>query len=426
MHPVPQPLPPIQHHGGKLPLLEDLQRKLEVLQQKHIELSAQVAQRHQERVQCYDRGRAMPASISASSSTSSLNAGAEELLAPAPAMVGVQSTSKREIIKQIVGTWGGAVISVSAYLVAGGLIYTRLEGWSTIDAVYFSCVTMSTVGYGDFSPTNATTKTLTLFMILIGVISVFTQISMAFSTVTTPITRKGRELLACMCRRKKWDIDGDGEADFEIPLPAPLFYAKNLIPSVFLNVLLQMMSALIFDHLEGWGFGNAFYHCIVTATTVGYGDMSITTDGGKMWACFHILLSVVLLTEAISTIGILAEERKAVLARLKQLQRKLDVSLLDNLMAHATAIRPKVVRDGKGLTELESAPHPPLALPSTWTLQRWPASAYRMDVGRHPITCTLTISRQTHTCTHTCTRTRTLTRTRSGRHAGSCSRCSWS
>ena len=37
------------------------------------------------------------------------------------------------------------------------------------------------------------------------------------------------------------------------------------------------------------------YHCLVTATTVGYGDQKINTQGGKLWACFHMLASVAMI-----------------------------------------------------------------------------------------------------------------------------------
>ena len=32
----------------------------------------------------------------------------------------------------------------------------RLEGWSHFDALYFSFITLTTIGYGDFSPSTVT------------------------------------------------------------------------------------------------------------------------------------------------------------------------------------------------------------------------------------------------------------------------------
>ena len=59
------------------------------------------------------------------------------------------------------------------YLLVGGLVYSQTEpGWSSVDAVYFSVVTMSTVGYGDLSPTSSLGKLVTMFSTLMGIIFV--------------------------------------------------------------------------------------------------------------------------------------------------------------------------------------------------------------------------------------------------------------
>ena len=57
----------------------------------------------------------------------------------------------------------------------------------------------------------------------------------------------------------------------------------------------------------------------------------------------------------ISTADELRINRAATLKRIEQLQRTLDEAMLLSLTARAIDLRPKVVRDGKGLTELEFA-----------------------------------------------------------------------
>ena len=76
---------------------------------------------------------------------------------------------------------------------------------------------------------------------------------------------------------KARDFDGDGHADFIEP-PALVYWAQELLPALLLLVLLQIASAGIFAHLlPQVSFATALYHCFVTATTVGYGDVPITT-----------------------------------------------------------------------------------------------------------------------------------------------------
>ena len=57
---------------------------------------------------------------------------------------------------------------VSMYLLCGGLVYGFAEDFTVTESVYFCLVTMSTVGYGDLSPTSAGTRFFTVVMILVG------------------------------------------------------------------------------------------------------------------------------------------------------------------------------------------------------------------------------------------------------------------
>nr|WP_247742437.1 MULTISPECIES: potassium channel family protein [unclassified Ruegeria] len=48
------------------------------------------------------------------------------------------------------------------------VFYRYVESWSWLDSIYFSVVTISTVGYGDFSPETAAGKIFTMFYIIVG------------------------------------------------------------------------------------------------------------------------------------------------------------------------------------------------------------------------------------------------------------------
>ena len=45
-----------------------------------------------------------------------------------------------------------------------------VEPWNPVDVIYFSTVTMTTVGYGDLKPLTAENRTVTIFFILFGMI----------------------------------------------------------------------------------------------------------------------------------------------------------------------------------------------------------------------------------------------------------------
>jgi voltage-gated potassium channel len=53
-------------------------------------------------------------------------------------------------------------------VLSGTLFYWRFEDWSLLDAFYFCIVTLTTVGFGDLSPTTDATKIFTIVYILTG------------------------------------------------------------------------------------------------------------------------------------------------------------------------------------------------------------------------------------------------------------------
>ena len=55
-------------------------------------------------------------------------------------------------------------------LIGGGtLFYRSVEGFSWVDSIYFTVVTLTTVGYGDLSPDTTLGKVFTVFYLLLGV-----------------------------------------------------------------------------------------------------------------------------------------------------------------------------------------------------------------------------------------------------------------
>tara|TARA_Y100000310_G_scaffold342094_1_gene443750 strand:+ start:798 stop:1181 length:384 start_codon:yes stop_codon:yes gene_type:complete len=63
-----------------------------------------------------------------------------------------------------------AIFSILLILTSiGTYTYSELEGWSALDSTYFTIITITTIGYGDLTPTTQGAKLFTIFFSLAGV-----------------------------------------------------------------------------------------------------------------------------------------------------------------------------------------------------------------------------------------------------------------
>jgi len=232
-----------------------------------------------------------------------------------------------------------ATVICGLYCLIGGLVYGFEQDLSAVDAIYFCIVTMSTVGYGDISPDTDGLRAFTVIWILIGIVAVFSQVSQAVTMYTNVLSEWCRDRIEKMYPPVLVDIDGNGSCDFAMPESPLLYYSKNLVPSVSLMFLMQFPFAAIFVALEEeWSFGDAYYHCLVTATTVGYGDISISTEDGRICSIFQIIFSVSMLGEIVSTLFKLQDDRRVKLDLVEQLHRKLEPNVVGNILESAAKL----------------------------------------------------------------------------------------
>tara|TARA_Y100000034_G_scaffold4746_1_gene5506 strand:+ start:594 stop:866 length:273 start_codon:yes stop_codon:yes gene_type:complete len=65
------------------------------------------------------------------------------------------------------------ISTVIVTLLIGTLFYNFVEGWNVLDSMYFSVITLTTVGYGDLVPITDAGKIFTMFYVLIGIGIIF-------------------------------------------------------------------------------------------------------------------------------------------------------------------------------------------------------------------------------------------------------------
>jgi voltage-gated potassium channel len=93
-------------------------------------------------------------------------------------------------------------------IVSGTAVYSLVEGLRFVDALYFSVVTLTTVGYGDFAPETDVGKLFTAVYVLVG-------IGILLTFVTTLAGKMSQTSPLHPFTTKEPDVTGSGPAHRE-------------------------------------------------------------------------------------------------------------------------------------------------------------------------------------------------------------------
>ena len=85
--------------------------------------------------------------------------------------------TKLDIYKHLYKLLAGAAFLL---LALGTVVYHFIEDWSWVDSLYFSVVAVTTVGFGDLSPSTDASKLFTVVYILLGITIITTYLNNRF------------------------------------------------------------------------------------------------------------------------------------------------------------------------------------------------------------------------------------------------------
>jgi voltage-gated potassium channel Kch len=100
--------------------------------------------------------------------------------------------------------------SVIILLLAGTAIFNSIEKWSVVDSFYFTGVTLTTIGFGDFVPTTDISKIITVVFSFFGIGIVFSF----FYIIAEHYTREKEKRVVALI--KKYNEKGNKKTLTEI------------------------------------------------------------------------------------------------------------------------------------------------------------------------------------------------------------------
>lgn len=68
--------------------------------------------------------------------------------------------------------------SAVTLIAAGTIVYRIIEDWSWVDSLYFSVIAVTTVGFGDITPSTDASKLFTVVYVLGGIAIITTYLHM--------------------------------------------------------------------------------------------------------------------------------------------------------------------------------------------------------------------------------------------------------
>jgi ABC-type phosphate transport system permease subunit len=107
--------------------------------------------------------------------------------------------------------------------------------------------------------------------------------------------------------------------------------------AVLTIVLTALLGAVVIHFTEDLGWDDAFYWAFVTCSSVGYGDISLTKDGSKIFCIFYMLVAVALFGISVgqfATIFMEMEQHKAIKRFIKKGVTEVPIALT-HALTHA-------------------------------------------------------------------------------------------
>ncbi|KAG7103471.1 Outward-rectifier potassium channel TOK1 like protein [Verticillium longisporum] len=230
------------------------------------------------------------------------------------------------------------------YLLIGALVFAKLEGWIYLDAVYWANTTLFTIGYGDYSPSSTLARALLIPYALIGIVTLGLLIDSILSmvlergrrrldarmvekrrrTLIRKMTKRGADVLvpidnANSLVRPSTGHSSGSDSEYnrrkhEFSLMRRIQHEATtrrrwmaLIISLSAWLALWLLGALVFHACEKpyqpWDYFDAFYFSFISLTTIGYGDLSLVSNAGRVFHVAWTLLALPTTTVMISNAG---------------------------------------------------------------------------------------------------------------------------
>jgi len=242
-----------------------------------------------------------------------------------------------------------AFLLIISYMLIGMLGYSYMfEQWPIRDSLYFSVVTFTTVGYGDITPKSNGGKLFSCFFALggIGIIGValgFIGQSLVQAQMISleKMNEKGNrtndrdtneDRRNSETHSQQLQIDANANENQQPQTQTKFTDNLKQITLAPLPILIMIiLGSVIVGSVEKWTWLDSIYWCIITGTTVGYGDKTPKSEQMRWFSIIFIPISVGVISAALGRIANVFVEREIQKANEKLLKSELTLEDLEDM-----------------------------------------------------------------------------------------------
>lgn len=217
---------------------------------------------------------------------------------------------------------------VLLYIFIGTLTYSLwIPEWNAVDAMYFSVATFTTIGYGDIVPMTSGQQAFTIFFILLGGATIsFIGFAFLFDHLYNSFEEILKESKALTSEYFLERLDQGGLEEMRMIVEEESSFWSDLfrtVGQVTPMTFALIVPPLIMGYYEDWTVLSSFYFTVVSASTIGYGDITPKNTWMRLITVFYMPLCIGVMAKALSELAAVYIRHKAKAGEQEYFNRKL-------------------------------------------------------------------------------------------------------
>ncbi|XP_029937824.1 potassium channel subfamily K member 16-like [Myripristis murdjan] len=164
---------------------------------------------------------------------------------------------------------------------------TNPTNWDFSSSFFFVGTVVTTIGYGNLSPSTVSGQVFCVFYALCGIPLNLAFLKQLGKCLTIHLGRLERGMVSLVPHKQSVEV-----------LAVSLFLITGSL--VFL-----VIPTLLFTYVEEWSYGEGFYYAFITLSTIGFGDYVVGTDPHKQYISVYRSLAGVWIIFALGWLALI-------------------------------------------------------------------------------------------------------------------------